>query len=276
MDKGIIFDIQRFSVHDGPGIRTTVFMKGCPLRCKWCHNPEGLNALPELRFFEEKCLMCGRCGGREGFEDAEKCPSKALIVSGREVTCEQLLSEILKDKSFYKDRGGVTFSGGECLLQSDFVSTALALAKREGIHTAVDTCGYVPWSEIEKTIDNCDLYLYDIKCIDSVLHKEYTGRDNGLILDNLARLDSYGKEIWIRIPIIPGFNDKVEEITKIADFVSALSSVKEVSLIPYNTIGVNKYKTLGLEYKFDVLARIDKDRMLLFKNIFEGRGISTN
>ena len=273
MDTGIIFDIQRFSVHDGPGIRTTVFMKGCPLRCRWCHNPEGLNASLELRFFEEKCLACGACGARERAEDAERCPSKALVVCGKEVTPELVLSEILKDKRFYKNDGGVTFSGGDCLLQADFVASVLALAKKEGINTAIDTCGCVPWSEIEKTLDNCDLYLYDIKCIDSALHKEYTGRENDIILDNLMRLDLCGKDIWIRIPIIPGFNNNEEEIGKIAEFISTLSSVKRVTLIPYNTLGVNKYKTLGIEYKFDILKRIENEELVSLKRAFESRNI---
>ena len=273
MDTGIIFDIQRFSVHDGPGIRTTVFMKGCPLRCRWCHNPEGLSASLELRFFEEKCLKCGKCGTREQMRDADNCPSKALIVCGNEVTPEFVLSEILKDKPFYKNQGGVTFSGGECLLQADFVSAVFALAKKEGINTAIDTCGCVPWSEIEKTIDNCDLYLYDIKCIDSVLHKEYTGRNNDLILDNLVHLDSCGKDIWIRIPLIPGFNDGEEEMTKIAEFILPLSYVKRVTLVPYNTLGVNKYKTLGLEYKFDISKRIENEELTLLKRVFESRDI---
>lgn len=273
MDTGIIFDIQRFSVHDGPGIRTTVFMKGCPLRCRWCHNPEGLNASLELRFFEEKCLACGACGTREKAEDAERCPSKALVVCGKEVTPEIVLFEILKDKRFYKNDGGVTFSGGECLLQADFVASVLALAKKEGINTAIDTCGCVPWSEIEKTLDNCDLYLYDIKCIDSALHKEYTGCENDIILDNLMRLDLCGKDIWIRIPIIPGFNNNEEEIGKIAEFISTLSSVKRVTLIPYNTLGVNKYKTLGIEYKFDILKRIENEELVSLKRAFESRNI---
>ena len=273
MDTGIIFDIQKFSVHDGPGIRTTVFMKGCPLRCRWCHNPEGLNASLELRFFEEKCLVCGACGTREKAEDAECCPSKALVVCGKKVTPELVLSEILKDKRFYKNDGGVTFSGGECLLQADFVASVLALAKKEGINTAIDTCGCVPWSEIEKTLDNCDLYLYDIKCIDSALHKEYTGRENDIILDNLMRLDLCGKDIWIRIPIIPGFNNNEEEIGKIAEFISTLSSVKRVTLIPYNTLGVNKYKTLGMEYKFDTLKRIENEDLMSLKRPFESRNI---
>ena len=273
MDTGIIFDVQRFSVHDGPGIRTTIFMKGCPLHCRWCHNPEGINLSPQLRFFEEKCIGCGRCGTKDNFDDAFKCPSKALVVCGKEVTSKEILFEILKDKNYYKNNGGVTFSGGECLLQADFVSDLLALTKSYGIHTAIDTCGCVPWSEIEKTVDNCDLYLYDIKCMDSQLHKNYTGVENVLILDNLVRLDSLGKNIWIRIPIIPGFNNTEEEMTKIAEFISTLSSVKQVTLIPYNTLGVNKYKTLGLEYDFDIFKRIEKEEICLFESIFKSRNI---
>jgi len=270
---GIIFDIQRFSVHDGPGIRTTVFMKGCPLRCRWCHNPEGLSKNIQLRSFENKCIRCGSCGTREKIEDGEKCPVGALSVCGKEFDEDGLLAEILKDKPFYGNTGGVTFSGGECLLQADFVSAVMKRAKAEGLHTAVDTCGYVPWESIEKTLDHCDLYLYDIKCIDPNTHKEYTGVDNSLIIQNIKRLSDAKKDIWVRVPVIPGFNNTEEEMTKIAELVLTLPSVKQVTLMPYHSLGSDKYKTLGLEYKFDASLKIEDSELEGFKKIFESKNI---
>lgn len=271
---GTIFDIQRFSVHDGPGIRTTVFMKGCPLRCRWCHNPEGLSKALQPQFFEDKCIGCGLCGKRKKLSNSQKCPAEALKICGRVVDEDEVIDEILRDKIFYSDNGGVTFSGGECLLQADFVVSVLSKVKGLGLHTAVDTCGYVPWEELEKTLPYCDLYLYDVKCFTSNLHKEYTGVDNLLIIDNLKRLADTQKDIWIRIPVIPGFNDYASEMTQIAELVSSISSVKQVTLMPYHTLGASKYKTLGLEYPFDTDKRISEEEFASLKRIFCDRNIS--
>lgn len=270
---GTIFDIQRFSVHDGPGIRTTVFMKGCPLRCRWCHNPEGLLMLPQLQFFEEKCIGCGLCGERNKLSDADNCPSEALKLCGRTVTEEEILNEVLKDRIFYANNGGVTFSGGECLLQADFVAAVLKLAKDAGLHTAIDTCGYVEWESIEKTIDVCDLYLYDVKCVDPAKHKEYTGVDNSLIIDNLKRLSLVGKEIWVRIPVIPNFNNDEREMTEMSKLLSSIPSLKQVTLMPYHTLGASKYKTLGLLYPYDTSLKIRDSELLCFKEIFKSQNI---
>ena len=270
---GTVFDIQRFSVHDGPGIRTTVFLKGCPLRCRWCHNPEGLSREPQLQYFREACIGCGRCGERTDLTDAERCPAEALRVCGRIMDEEQVAAEILKDRMFYGDTGGVTFSGGECLLQAEFVEAVLTRMKAEGLHTAVDTSGCVPWSAIEKTLPCCDLYLYDIKCMDGDCHKHYTGVDNTLILENLKRLSHCGKEIWIRIPVIPDFNNRESEMTAIADFVSALPSVTQVTLMPYHTLGASKYPTLGLTYPFDTSKRVTEEAMAVFRRVFTSRRI---
>ena len=270
---GRIFDIQRFSVHDGPGIRTTVFMKGCPLRCRWCHNPEGLAALPQLRFFAEKCIGCGACGNRSRLSDAERCPAEALTVCGIEVTADEVLSEVLKDVIFYSDGGGLTVSGGECLLQADFVTELLDLAKAHGLHTAVDTSGYAPWSELEKTLPFCDLYLYDVKCFDPLLHKEYTGVDNSIIIENLCRLSEAGKDIWIRIPVIPDFNDNDRELCAIADLLSGIPTVKQVTLMPYHSLGASKYETLGLTYGFDTSKQISGEAIRGFGEIFKSRGL---
>ena len=270
---GTIFDIQRFSVHDGPGIRTTVFMKGCPLRCIWCHNPEGHIKEIQLQCFENKCISCGSCKGERTLKSAEHCPVGALYACGKEIDADGLLSEILKDKPFYGNTGGVTFSGGECLLQADFVSEVLKKAKAEGLHTAVDTCGYAAWESIEKTLDHCDLYLYDVKCIDKQTHIKYTGVDNSLILENLKKLSDTGKEIWIRIPLIPDFNNTESEITKIADFILTLPSVRQVTLMPYHSLGSDKYKALGLEYKYDREKKILDTELEGFKKIFENKKI---
>ncbi len=271
--EGLIFDIQRFSVHDGPGIRTTVFMKGCPLHCKWCHNPEGLSARQQLQHFEEKCIGCGRCGDRSNLSIIEKCPAKALTVCGRTVTKEETLKEILKDRIFYKDDGGVTFSGGECLCQADFVQSVLQEVKALGIHTAIDTSGYVTWDSIEKTLESCDLYLYDIKCIDPILHRKNTGVDNGLILKNLERLSALGREIWARIPVIPQFNATEKEMNAIAEFIASLDSISQATLIPYNVLGVEKYKSLGLIYSYDTNERVTKEELVKFKEIFQKKHI---
>ena len=271
---GTIFDIQHFSVHDGPGIRTTVFMKGCPLRCKWCHNPEGLSKSLQLQFFEDKCIGCALCGERKHLSDAQKCPAGALKVCGREVDEDEVIAEVLKDKIFYSDNGGITFSGGECLLQADFVASVLCKAKALGLHTAIDTCGYVPFEELEKTLAWCDLYLYDIKCFTSKVHKEYTGVDNLLIIDNLKRLDAAQKDIWIRIPVIPGFNNTAEEMSRIAELISSMPSIKQLTLMPYHTLGASKYKTLGLEYPFDTDRLVSERELASLKRIFSDKNIT--
>jgi pyruvate formate lyase activating enzyme len=271
--KGIIFDIQRFSVHDGPGIRTTVFMKGCPLRCKWCHNPEGLSNDIQIQYFEDQCIDCGRCQKNHDISAVSSCPAEAIKICGRAVDSKEIIEEILKDKMFYGDNGGITFSGGECLTQYEFVADVLASSKKLGLHTAIDTSGCAPWVAFEKTIPYCDIYLYDIKCMDSKLHKEYTGVDNKLILDNLKKLATCGKEIWIRIPLIPDFNNNVAEITAIADLVSTISSISQVTLMPYHTLGASKYKTLGLTYTFDTSKKITDKELETYKKIFAKRKI---
>lgn len=272
--KGRIFDIQRFSVHDGPGIRTTVFMKGCPLRCRWCHNPEGLSGEAQLQFFEEQCIGCGSCGSRKRISDAARCPAGALKVCGREMDEEELVAELLKDRAFYAENGGVTFSGGECLLQADFVVSVLERIKASGFTTAIDTCGLVPSEALQKTFSVCDLYLYDVKCIDPRLHQEYTGGDNALILENLRLLSAAGKRIWVRVPIIPGFNNTKAELTAIAEFIAALpAAAEQVTLIPYHTLGAGKYKTLGMKYPFDGVKNMAESEMADDRRIFTAHGL---
>ena len=272
--EGMIFDIQRFCVHDGPGIRTTVFMKGCSLRCLWCHNPEGLTLAPQVQFFRENCIGCRRCGGNRDFSAAEKCPAGALKQVGKTYAPQQLLAEVLADRDFYGIDGGVTFSGGECLLQAGFVSEMLRLIKDAGLTTAVDTCGNVPWENIRQTLGLCDTYLYDIKCADDTLHRRFAGQGNGLILENLRKLGESGANIWIRVPVIPDCNDTPEEMARIADIAAATPGVRQVTLMPYHTLGKSKYETLGLLPGYNTDKTISQTQLAEFAALFTSRGLT--
>lgn len=272
--EGIIFDIQRFSVHDGPGIRTTVFMKGCSLRCGWCHNPEGLRPEPQVQFFREHCIGCGRCGGERTLENVAQCPAGALKRVGDTVTPEALLEQVLADLDFYGSEGGVTFSGGECLLQAEFVANVLQLLKAKGITTAVDTCGNVPWEHIEKALPYCDTWLYDIKCADPENHRRFTGCDNRRILENLRKLGEAGARIWIRVPVIPDFNDDTAQMERIATIASSVPGVERVTLMPYHTLGKSKYATLGLTPGYDTDKIISQTRIAEFKTLFADKGLA--
>ena len=270
---GMIFDIQRFSVHDGPGIRTTVFMKGCPLRCKWCHNPEGLSAAPQVQFLGEECIGCGRCGGERTEEAARNCPSGALKILGKAWTPETLLEAVLADRDFYWPDGGVTFSGGECLLQYGFVAHMLRLLKERGIHTAVDTGGAVPWEAFEAVLPYCDTFLYDVKAADPELHKEYTGWDNAQILHNLRELSHRGADLRIRIPVIPGVNDGPEEIRAIGAILSPLR-IRSVTLIPYHTLGKSKYGTLDMKCGFETEKMVTEQQLRVLQELLRDLGLN--
>jgi pyruvate formate lyase activating enzyme len=241
--KGRIFEIKRFAVHDGDGIRTTVFFKGCPLRCVWCHNPEGLSAKTETAFYEHKCIGCGECK-KEGFT-SEYCLGEARVKYGRDVTVEELLPLLLEDREFYENSdGGVTLSGGECLMQADFCAELLRKLKVEGIHTAVDTCGFVLRSAIDKVMPYTDVFLYDLKAFDEDVHIRCTGQSNKIILENLEYLDRSGKNIEIRIPYVPGYNDG--QMEKIAEYLKHLKNISKVCVLPYHNYASSKYKALGL------------------------------
>ena len=264
--KAIIFDIQRNSYVDGPGIRTTVFFKGCNLRCKWCHNPESQNFQKEFLFYKNNCTGCGRCNGITIEDENFLCFNDAKEICGREYTVEEVLNTVLKDKSYYETSGGgVTFSGGECMLQIDFLFEILKKCKENGIHTAVDTAGNVEWNRFEKILPYTDLFLYDIKVMNDEVHKEYTGVTNKLILENLAKLLSLNKSIWVRIPVISGVNDNTEEMIKIKNFFNKNGYPDKVELLPYHAMGEHKYEALGMKlmkFKVPTKESIDEFKKL--------------
>jgi len=287
-NEGVIFDIQRFSIHDGPGIRTLVFFKGCNLRCKWCSNPESQNFGPELLFHPEKCTDCLACinvcpvnaisikeDGLMVFqrELCQNCGSCALVcepkareMKGRKADVQEVIKEVMKDKAFYADGGGVTLGGGEPLARSGFAKSILAECKKNGIHTAVETAGHVKWSSFEKVLPFTDLFLYDLKHMDPKVHKEYVGVDNALILSNLTRLAESRKDIIVRTPVIPGFNDREELVLEIVRFVSKLN-IREFHLLPYHQYGEEKYRFLGREYLFEVKETIGDSKIEQLKKL---------
>ena len=255
MMTATIFDIERSSFVDGPGIRTTVFFKGCNLRCVWCHNPESQSAKPELAFFESRCTHCGKC--KEKCPNAltsctlcgacaTYCPTDARKIYGKEMNVDEVMEEILRDRAFYENSGGgVTFSGGECMLQIDFLEEILKQCKEQGIHTAVDTAGHVPYEYFERILPYTDLFLYDVKAFDSAVHQQYTGVGNERILENLQTLLALGAPIWVRIPTIPTVNASVEEMKKIKAFLDANGAPRKVELLPYHAMGEGKCTALG-------------------------------
>lgn len=264
---GRIFEIKRFAVHDGDGIRTTVFLKGCPLKCVWCHNPEGIGGTPQLAYYDQKCVGCGGCaavcpqgahtvaGLVHTFDRtacigcgkcADVCVGDALKRYGQEMTVEELLPVLLEDRMFYEQSGGgVTISGGECLLQADFCAELLKALKANGIHTAVDTCGFVSQEAIDKVLPYTDIFLYDLKAVDEAVHIRCTGQSNRLILDNLRHIDACGKPIEIRIPYVPDFNDG--EMPAMAALLAELSNVTAVKVLPYHNYAGSKYASLEME-----------------------------
>ena len=274
--KATIFDIERNSYVDGPGIRTTVFFKGCNLRCAWCHNPESQTALPQMMFYKNKCVECGKCKEKcpnqlEKCDFCGKCtlycPHDAREICGKEYTVDEVMREILKDKVFYENSGGgVTFSGGECMLQIDFLEAILKECKMNGIHTAVDTAGHVPFECFEQIIPYTDLFLYDVKCYDSEKHKEFTSVSNELILSNLKRLLESGKNVWIRIPIIPEVNDNEAEMLAIKAFLDSFGYPEKIELLPYHAMGEHKYAAIGKEAQ--IFSTPSEEKMMRLKKIF--------
>jgi len=267
LESGILFDVKRFALHDGPGIRTTAFLKGCPLSCSWCHNPESQNSKPELMLWKERCVGCGACvlvcavraiSMRDGLawtdrglctacsECVAACPADARAIAGETWSVDRLLEEIEKDLLFYDESGGgVTLSGGEPLAQASFVISLLAECRKRRIHTAVDTCGYADWEDLERVARVTDLFLYDVKHMDDDRHRELTGVSNERILENLRRLDNEGRALWIRYPVIPDQNDANEDVAALGEFVSHLKAVEAIHLLPFHRGGERKLERLG-------------------------------
>ncbi len=264
---GKVFDVQRFSIHDGPGIRTTVFFKGCPARCLWCHNPESQSASKCISLYADKCRGCGACAAvcenhkmtdgihvfnRDACSACGKCVSEcafgALESFGYDISAEELIREVKRDATFYKNSGGgLTVSGGEPLAQPSFLFELLSLAKAEGLHTCIETCGYAPSSVIEKIAPLTDIFLFDIKESDSEKHLALTGVPLSPILENLRLLNRLGAKTVLRCPIIPSVNLSDEHLSAIADLACELESVEEVNVMAYHTLGNGKYSALGMK-----------------------------
>jgi pyruvate formate lyase activating enzyme len=289
MTAGIIFDLKRYAIHDGPGIRTAVFLKGCPLECWWCHNPEGQQAEAQLIFRENRCKAsktclivcpreaiswegksitnwekCDNCG-----ECAEVCYAGAREIIGREITVEQLMAEIERDIPFYdQSGGGVTFTGGEPMQQITFLEGALIACKEMQIHTTVDTCGYSSWENFQAILPLVDLFLYDVKLMDADKHLLYTSAPNKLILENLKKLSGEEANIIVRVPLIPGINDDEENLECCASFLNSLPRLRGIELMPYHEIGIAKYQALGKTYRLERITPPKEDQVLKAENYF--------
>ena len=298
--KGIIFNIQHYSIHDGPGIRTTVFLKGCPLRCLWCQNPESQAFHPELFHNKQLCTGCGRCVSEcpekaiEIHEDHSKtnrelckgcgkcvdvCPQEARALMGRIVSADEVFKEVAKDAIFYqRSEGGVTLSGGEPLAQPEFAINILKLCKDAGIHTAMDTCGYAPWETIKRVLEYVDLVLYDLKHMDPIEHEKATGVSNRLILENTRRIyhESHAS-LMIRIPIIPGFNDSLKNIEATAAFIlKELNSSIPIHLLPYHRLGESKYEQMEVSRDSLGIEAPSDEHLQTLKKILELKGLKVS
>jgi len=293
--RGVVFDIERFAVHDGPGIRTTVFLKGCPLRCKWCHNPEAFSLKPQLVQFKHNCIACGACvrncprGAITASDDGividrslcddcgactEECYAEALVMSGREMTAAEAIEEVKKDLVFYRNSGGgMSISGGEPLLQPEFTEALLVLAHEADIHTCLDTSGCADWSVIEPLLAHIDLVLYDLKMLAPEAQREYIGGSVERVVENLKRICERSIAVRIRVPIVPGYTDAPDNIAAIAELSSTLPSVEGVDLLRYHQLGESEYASLGLTYSLSGLEPPNDAQMSGLASIVEGKGL---
>lgn len=272
MTSGIIFDIKRYAINDGPGIRTAVFFKGCPLDCWWCHNPESQSSAPQLMFRANRCKSSKAClnacprgaipwkdGSDTSWDNcdncgkcAEVCYAGAREMIGRNVSVTELMTEVERDLPFYEQSGGgVTFTGGEPMQQREFLAEALEACKTRNIHTTVDTSGYASWDNFMSILTLVDLFLFDVKLMQSEKHKKYTSVSNRQILNNLQKLSKAGAHIIVRMPLIPGINDDVENLERTGSFLAALPCLEGVELMAYHEIGVAKYQSLGMKYRLE-------------------------
>lgn len=294
-ESAMYVEIKRFAVHDGPGVRTTLFLKGCSLACRWCHNPETIHPRPELLFHKMKCTSCGRCSavcpnhqisGGEHSIDRQKCtscgkctavcPSGALETAGKKISVREAADLLLADSIFYSPSGGVTLSGGEPLLQSKFCAALFScLKEKEHIHCAIDTAGNVPWSCFEDVLPVTDLFLYDFKIADSGLHREYTGCGNRLILDNLTRLSQCGKAIEIRIPLIPGINLTEKNLHETGAFLAPLKAANRVRLLAFHSMAHSKFQAAGHEDTLPQTASPTAAEIKFAAEILDSYGLET-
>ncbi|MCX8061999.1 MAG: glycyl-radical enzyme activating protein [Anaerolineales bacterium] len=293
--SGILFDIRRYSVHDGPGIRTTVFLKGCPLNCWWCHNPEGKSPQIEIFQRENRCIRCGAClevceagaiiQHNDSFETnraictlcgacVEECYADARELVGKRMTVAEVLAEIERDRPFFQQSGGgVTFSGGEPLFQPTFLGALLKACRSQGIHTAVDTCGYAPWEILDRLRQDVDLFLYDLKLIDEERHHWFTGVSNRIILENLRHLSALGHNIFVRFPIIPYINDDDQNLHLMTEFLLSLPQKLPLDILPYHASALHKYNGLGVEYRLKDTPLPEQERLNEVKDFFEKAGL---